>query len=128
MNSGSTISIIGMILILSILLVVAIKFVDQFFKGDNNKNFYRMITICVGLNLMIFFFLVMTFGKIQFTAGKQGPSGNRGDKGFIGKDSTYNICHKKVMTSGERKHKILRKENAYAKKPTIVDNESDIYF
>ena len=117
-----------MILILLILLMVAIKFVDEFFKGVNNKNFYRMITICVGLNLMIFFFLVMTFSKIQFAPGKIGPSGNRGDKGYMGKNSTFNICHKKVMTSGERKHKILRKENAYAKKPAIVDQERDILF
>ena len=129
MKGSEVISIVVVLLMMLLFIVIGLKAVDNFFKGSKDKNFYRLITICLGLNVMIFMFLIMTFGKIQLAPGPQGPQGNRGDKGLRGNTNNFNTCHKQVMTSGDKKYKILRKQNAVAKNPALVlDDNSDITF
>lgn len=128
MDGMSVASIVGLMLILIILMIVGLQMVDRIFKGDKDLNFYRMIAIAVGLNLMIFVFLFMTFDKIQFAPGPQGPRGNKGNKGPSGFDKKFNTCSKHIETSEEKKFRILRKENAVAKRPAIVTEEYDISF
>jgi hypothetical protein len=127
MKAGSVASVVGSMLILIIVLIVGLQMVDRIFRGDKDLNFYRMITIAIGLNLMIFVFLFMTFDKIQFAPGPQGPQGNKGNKGPSGYDKQFNACSKHVETSEDKKFRILRKQNAVAKKPAIVEDEDIVY-
>lgn len=120
MKGRDVVTIVFVLLMLVFFTTIALKFVDNFFKGSKDKNFYRMVTICLGINIIIFAFLIMTFGKIQHAPGPQGPIGNRGNKGLPGDNNNYNVCNKKVMTAGDKKYKILRKENAVAKVPSLV--------
>jgi|APSaa5957512535_1039671.scaffolds.fasta_scaffold316840_1 hypothetical protein len=127
MKGGDVVFITIMELFIMLLLVMGLKLIDNFFKGDKNRNFYRMISIAVGINLMVLTFLIITFKKIQFAPGPHGPSGNRGDKGFMGNTNNYNICSKQVVTAGDKKFKILKQQNAVAKVPSL-DLDDDIIF
>ena len=128
MKGTDVIFIAMMELFILLLLVMGLKTVDNFFKGDKNRNFYRMIAIAVGINLMILTFLIITFKKVQFAPGPQGPQGNRGDKGFKGNTNNYNICSKQVVTAGDKKFKILKHQNAVAKVPTLDLEDDNIVF
>lgn len=128
MEPSSVIGIVGVMIILLLFLVVGIQVIDRMFKSDKDLNFYRLITITIGLNLMIFCFLFLTFDKIQLAPGKQGPIGNKGNKGPSGFDKQFNTCSKYIETSEEKKFKILRKENAVSKRPAIIEDDSDLAF
>jgi len=128
MKGTDVIFIAAMELFILLLLVMGLKTVDNFFKGDKNRNFYRMIAIAVGINLMILTFLIITFKKIQFAPGPTGPRGNRGDKGFRGDTNNYNICSKQIVTAGDKKFKILKHQNAVAKVPSLDLEDDNIVF
>lgn len=128
MQGTDVIFITIMELFILLLLVMGLKMVDNFFKGDKNRNFYRMIAIAVGINLMILTFLIITFKKIQFAPGPTGPRGNRGDKGYRGNTNNYNICSKQVVTAGDKKFKILKQNNAVARVPTLDLEDDDIAY
>lgn len=119
MESTDVIFITIIELFVLLLIVMGLKMVDNFFKGDKNRNFYRMIAIAVGINIMILVFLIITFKKIQFAPGPTGPQGNRGDKGFRGDTNNYNICSKQMVTAGDKKFKILKQESAVARMPAL---------
>ena len=53
-----------------------------------------------------------------------GPKGNRGNKGHIGSAAVLNSCDvgDSVVLSGQKKHKIRKREASYARYPAIVDD------
>lgn len=128
MQGTDVIFITIMELFILLLLVMGLKMVDNFFKGDKNRNFYRMIAIAVGINLMILTFLIITFAKIQFAPGPIGPRGNRGDKGYRGNTNNYNICSKQMVTAGDKKFKVLKQQNAVARVPALDLGDDDVSY
>lgn len=121
----SIISILGILLILLLICIICVRFVESVFRNDKYLNFYRILTIAVGLNVMIFAFIIMSYSKIKFVPGPIGPQGNRGKKGPSGFSSMYNVCNNRVLNAGEKKYKILKKENSVAQYPSLVELADD---
>ena len=121
----SIINIMGILLILLLMSVVCLKFVESVFRNDRNLNLYRILTIALGLNVMIFAFIIMSYSKIKFARGSIGPQGNRGKRGPDGYSSMFNVCNNRVLNAGEKKYKILKKENSVAQYPSLVEMDDD---
>ena len=83
--------------------IVGIQFLDRLFAGSKNLNAIRMFGLAILINIIVLVFILMSFSKIKFTPGKQGPQGNKGTRGNSGKNGGINLCNKKYQTAEEKK-------------------------
>jgi len=83
--------------------LVGLQFVDKLFAGSKNINGIRIFCFTIIINVIIFVFLLMSFSKVTIAPGQQGPQGNRGDKGYVGKPGGLSLCGNKYQTVEEKK-------------------------
>lgn len=83
--------------------VVLMQFMDKLFAGSKNINAIRMFFIALIINVIILIFLVMSFSKVKFSSGIEGPQGNKGARGREGLPGGLNVCSQKYQTVGEKK-------------------------
>lgn len=100
--------------------IVGIQFLDRLFMGSKNLNAIRMFSVAILINIIILLFILMSFSKIKFVPGKQGPRGNKGSRGSYGNDGGINICNKKYQTAEEKKT-FVRANNYLDLKPPLLE-------
>ena len=83
--------------------IVILQVFDKLFAGSKNLTMIRIFCISIIFNIIIFVFLIMSFSKIKFQTGQQGPSGNKGVKGNSGDPGGIQICNVKYQTIEEKK-------------------------
>lgn len=83
--------------------IVGIQMLDRLFIGSKNLNAIRMFALAILINIIILIFILMSFSKVKFAPGGQGPQGNKGSRGGDGKDGGINLCNKKYQTAEEKK-------------------------
>lgn len=83
--------------------IIGIQMLDRLFLGSPNLNAIRLFGITIILNIIIFVFIIMSFSKVKFAVGSQGPQGNKGSHGGYGIDGGLNICKPKYQTAQDKK-------------------------
>lgn len=83
--------------------IVVLQVMDKLFAGSKNLTIIRIFCICIIFNIMILVFLIMSFSKIKFQIGPQGPTGNKGLKGGKGVPGGIKPCGVKYQTVEEKK-------------------------
>lgn len=99
--------------------IIGMQFLDRLFIGSKNLNSIRMFALTIVLNIIILLFIIMSFSKIKFTPGEQGPKGNKGSRGASGNNGGINICNKKYQTAEEKKT-FQRANNYLDLKPPLL--------
>lgn len=99
--------------------VVGMQMLDRLFAGSKNINAIRMFAIATVLNVIILVFILMSFSKIKFTVGTNGPQGNKGDRGFEGSPGGLTVCKPKARTAQEQKA-LIKSENYLDVKPPFL--------
>jgi hypothetical protein len=84
--------IIYIISIVLIFVVLTIAYERYFAPSINNRTLVRIILFGFMFNFAILFFLIMSFNKVKFAPGPQGPSGIRGRPGRAGNPDTISGC------------------------------------
>jgi hypothetical protein len=120
-NSFTPIFIVTSLIIL-IIGIVCIQFLDRLFAGSSNLNSIRMFGFAVILNINILVFLIMSFSRIKFAEGTEGPQGNKGARGNDGKPAGVSLCSVKYETVQEKKNNIRTLEELDLKNPYISDD------
>lgn len=120
------VSTLTIVIILSVIFLAGLMFIrllEGIFIGARNIAVIRMFGICITVNIMILVFLIMSFKRVRFAPGPIGPQGNRGNKGYMGQYASINSCsvNTSVLTSGQKKHNIQKREASYARYPAIVE-------
>jgi hypothetical protein len=101
--------------------IVGMQFLDKLFYGSKNLNAIRMFALTIILNVIILIFLIMSFSKIKFAIGKNGPQGNKGERGYDGEPGGINICITKAQIAQEKKAAELSKNYLDLKPPYLED-------
>jgi len=83
--------------------IIGVQMLDRLFLGSPNLNAIRLFGITIILNIIIFVFIIMSFSKVKFAVGSQGPQGNKGSQGGYGIDGGLNICKPKYQTAQDKK-------------------------
>ena len=83
--------------------IIGLKILDTLFAGSNHLTAIRLFGISILFNIIILIFIIMSFSKIKFQRGLQGPIGNKGKKGNIGRPGTLQVCNKTYETIREKK-------------------------
>jgi hypothetical protein len=100
--------------------IVGIQLLDKLFMGSKNLNAIRMFGLAILINIIILLFILMSFSKVKFTPGSQGPQGNKGSRGGSGQDGGINLCNKKYQTAEEKK--AFERSNDYLDlKPPVLE-------
>jgi hypothetical protein len=103
--------------------MVILMYLDKFIGNSPNKNMIMITGVAVILNIMIFTFCVISFSKVKFQLGPQGPPGTRGLRGNPGKEAGLKVCGNAYLNAGENKMSILKKEaETRPRKPYIIED------
>ncbi len=112
--------------ILSILLIAAaaLVFFERYFPNVSDKTLIRIIIIGFGINIAILFFIIMSYNKVYFKPGVQGPKGIRGPPGPQGPTSGISGCKKAEYKLGNLKKQVATaKHREYSiPKPVILNS------
>lgn len=98
---------------------VFLKYLDKLFNGSDNLMTIRMFGVAIILNVIIFLFIIMSFSKIKFNRGKEGPQGNKGMRGDQGDNGGLNICETNTQTSINKKIFDISSDYIDTKNPII---------
>jgi hypothetical protein len=101
--------------------IVGMQFLDKIFAGSKNLNAIRMFALCLIINFIILFFIIMSFSKVKFSAGLQGPQGNKGERGNEGIAGGLAVCTVKARTAQEQKAHV-RSANYLDMKPPFLED------
>jgi hypothetical protein len=113
-------AIIGILLAITLICIVAMIFFERYFLTKKNEKVVgRIILLCILINVLILVFLILTFGKIQFTPGPKGPKGLRGRRGHQGKMQGLNQCEKQGKTLGELKYETEKGNQIKIQTPSL---------
>lgn len=113
-------AIIGILLAITLICIVAMIFFERYFLTKKNEKVVgRVILLCILINVLILVFLILTFGKIQFTPGPKGPKGLRGRRGHQGKMQGLNQCEKQGKTLGELKYETEKGNQIKIQTPSL---------
>ena len=82
--------------------IIGLKLLDTLFKDSNHLTAIRLFGISIIFNIIILIFIIMSFSKIKFQRGLQGPIGNKGKKGDIGRPGTLQVCNETYETIQEK--------------------------
>ena len=115
---------IAIILLFIALIGIAIlSSLNKYFRKSPYQFIIQTSAIAIILNIMVAVFIVLSFSKITFEPGEQGPHGIRGEKGDIGNAGGLSNCSKvKSMNAEEIKFATRRKELQFPKKPVIIED------
>lgn len=109
-------------LIIFITGIIFLQFIDRLFVGSKNLNAIRMFFLAIIINIIILLFIILSFGKVKFTPGNQGPQGNRGERGIEGENGGLQICGKSYQKIEEKKA-FENELNYLDLKPPLIINE-----
>ena len=87
-------------LVITIVGIVIMKYVDRYFVGNPNRTVVNMCLFCMIINILIFVFLTRSFNQIKFAIGPKGPTGNRGEMGYICDPDNCAKCGKQPNSVG----------------------------
>ena len=102
--------------------IMFLQLIDRLFNGSKNLHLVRIFFISILLNVIILIFLVMSFARIKLQIGPQGPTGNKGPKGFSGNNVGLVPCDKKYQSIQE-KINILKTKDYLELKPPLLKND-----
>ena len=102
--------------------IVILQVLDRLFHGSKNLLMIRIFCICVILNIIIIVFLIMSFSKVTLQIGPQGPTGNKGIRGYEGKSGGLQVCTKKFQTIEEKKT-IIKSQNYLDLRPPLIKDD-----
>ena len=91
------------------------------FYGSKNLNAIRIFALTIILNIIILVFIIMSFSKVKFTPGLQGPQGNKGERGLEGSAGGINLCKVKSVIAQEKKA-LIKSHNYIDTKPPFLEN------
>jgi hypothetical protein len=100
--------------------IIGLQVLDRLFLGSKNLNAIRMFGIGIIINIIILVFLIMSFSKVSFAPGGKGPTGNKGDIGYTGRDGGLDVCGNNYQTV-EQKKSLERSLNYLDLKPPQID-------
>ena len=89
-------------IVILIIGVIGLKFLDVLFAGSKYLTAIKLFGISIIVNIVILIFIIMSFSKIKFQRGLQGPIGNKGKKGDIGRPGTLQVCNETYETIQEK--------------------------
>ena len=115
---------IAIILLFIALIGIAIlSALHNYFRKSPYHFIIQTSSIAIILNIMVAVFIVLSFSKITFEPGEQGPRGIRGEKGDIGQSSGLsNNGNIKTMNAEEIKFESRRRELQFPKKQVIIED------
>lgn len=124
--------LIPIVIIFAIIFIVILQIINKIFIIPENVILIRLISVAVCINLLIFFYLNSSFRIVKNKIGPPGPQGLRGDRGYVGKNKSCNICEPEPNTFGHEKNKELKKTLIIPKKPLLTrlefnDIENNFY-
>jgi hypothetical protein len=101
--------------------IIGMNFLDKLFAGSKNLNAIRMFALCIIINIIILFFILMSFSKVKFTPGFVGPQGNKGERGYEGVPGGLSACSVKPRTAQEQKAHVKSDQYLDTKPPFLED-------
>jgi hypothetical protein len=101
--------------------IVGLQVLDRLFEGSKNLSMIRLFCISIIINIIILIFLIMSFNKVTFQIGPQGPSGNKGVKGNMGAPGGLQVCGNKYQTVQEKKT-FEKSQNYLDLKPPLLSD------
>jgi hypothetical protein len=108
-------------IVLFIVGVVGLQIIDRLFAGSKNLNAVRMFAIAITINIIILVFILMSFSKIKFAVGVNGPQGNKGERGSEGGPGGLVVCKPKARTVQEQKA-LIKSQNYLDLKPPFLED------
>jgi hypothetical protein len=73
-------------------IVIAGRSIMTYAESKNAKSVVNWFMILSILNVVIFMFLIGTYGNLRFMPGPRGPDGTRGIQGYQGKNGSCAMC------------------------------------
>jgi hypothetical protein len=101
--------------------VVGLQLLDRLFAGSKNLNAIRMFAIAITINIVILIFIIMSFSKVKFAVGFEGPQGNKGERGIDGAPGGLTVCKPKAKTAQEQKA-LIKAQNYLDLKPPFLED------
>jgi hypothetical protein len=108
-------------IVLFIVGVVGLQIIDRLFAGSKNLNAVRMFAIAITINIITLVFILMSFSKIKFAVGVNGPQGNKGERGSEGGPGGLVVCKPKARTVQEQKA-LIKSQNYLDLKPPFLED------
>ena len=101
--------------------IVGMQFLDKIFAGSKNLNAIRMFALALTINIIVLFFIIMSFSKVKFAPGTSGPQGNKGSRGNDGTPGGLSVCQVKARTAQEQKAHVKSANYLDLKPPFLED-------
>lgn len=102
--------------------IILLQVISKLFIGSKHLISIQMFGITIIINIIILVFLIMSFSKVTFQVGSQGPTGNKGIKGLDGNNGGLQVCNKKYKTADEHKA-YVKLQSSYDMKVPLINRE-----
>ena len=121
-NRVSSFGLIGVILLTVLLGVIVMMIFEKYFGMVENKILVRFIILGIILNIGITIFLIVSFSRVTFAIGPEGPRGIRGRVGMAGNYASVNKCSKINKNLAREKYDIARAKTVVIQKPSLEES------
>ena len=119
MNYPSGIYIIVSLVIFIVLLLSVYYYANKLINNNKLYIISNVLLITLAINMLILFILMITFNKVKYRPGIEGPKGLRGEEGGRGRDDEVEECEKQSRKLGDEYVMREKKDYIRIQKPVI---------